>query len=84
MICPPTSKSHFHERGDNVFHFFSLWSGNIFYKKKKKKKNVLTGCGLHRHFEHLLTDRTVEVIFGVECDLRELNHGGVKGVGIGV
>ena len=35
MICPPTSKSHFHERGDNVFHFFSLWSGNIFYKKKK-------------------------------------------------
>lgn len=40
-------------------------------------ENVLTGRGPHGRFEHLLTDRAVEIIFGVGRGRRELlGHGG--------
>lgn len=39
-------------------------------------ENVLTGSGPHRRFEHLLTNRAVEIIFGVRSGRGEvLGHG---------
>ena len=35
-------------------------------------ENVLTGCSPHGHFEHLLADGAVEIIFGVGRGCREL------------
>lgn len=44
-------------------------------------ENVLTGRGPHGRFEHLLTDRAVEIIFGVGRGRGELlGHGGGWGI----
>lgn len=44
-------------------------------------ENVLTGRGPHRRFEHLLTDRAVEIIFRVRRGRGEfLGHGGGWGI----
>lgn len=64
-------QSHFHDRGDNVFRFLSLQSGNIFYRKLADWPGP-SGC-----FVHLLTNRAVEIILSVGRGRRELlSHGG--------